>query len=176
MLEAVEIALPPGSSGGDDDDETLTQTCRFVSRFDDDRALSCVVHVHSERCTRRGTPRHVRAISFHPVAPAKLLAVCRRVPLSEAAASEEEEEEEEEEEVRDVDAKRRRVASVLGILPSGNVVARHDLAQRSPRLSIRTEGYTWVRRHLCADSGGSTRSITTTARILLREEDADEKI
>ena len=94
----MSVSVPAGSGGGDDD-EPLYRACAFKSN-EDEVDLYCLAHVRGDRCPRRGTPRHVRVISFHTP-----LVIHNRLPCQlEYRMFEFEEEDEEEEEEEEEDA------------------------------------------------------------------------
>ena len=132
----VSVSVPAGSGGGDDD-EPLSRACAFKSSESDEVALYCLAHVRGDRCARRGTPRHVRVISFHSP-----LVIHNRLPCqleyrmfeyADELDDDEEEEEEEDEEEKDV----------RGVLVTGGVASRHDLPSIRPWLSVRVPGFAW---------------------------------
>ena len=127
----MSVSVPAGSGGGDDD-EPLYRACAFKSN-EDEVDLYCLAHVRGDRCPRRGTPRHVRVISFHTP-----LVIHNRLPcqleyrMFEYADDEDEDEDEDEEE-----------DEVRGVLLTGGVASRHDLPSIRPWLSVRVPGFAW---------------------------------
>jgi len=120
----VSVSIPAGSGGGDDD-EPLYRACAFRSNESDEVAMYCLAHVRGDRCARRGTPRHVRVISFHSP-----LVIHNRLPCQLEYRMFEHHDEDDGDDVR-------------GVLLTGGVASRHDLPSIRPWLSVRVPGFAW---------------------------------